>query len=224
MHCPFEDGNSPFQPILLVRNITILKNEVDVVVCRNRQKLYKQYTNIYKPYTYQQITHALYHCHSPWLESHCTRCPATGMSIKNRTKKEERGECKTTTYRTKRTTKMTQKNYRKLQKLHQILYIWKTHKNHFRKWLFNDNLHSQLLKVGFSEVSRYPWRSPNGLKTYRPPGPSRPSQGPSPLVPHLQLCPPKPRLSSESPCPPRTDGNSPLCSIGHRPLQVRYPA
>ena len=101
--------------------MNILKNGVDVVVCRNRQKLYKQYTNIYKPYTYQQITHALYHCHSPWLESHCTRCPATGMSIKNRTKKEERGECKTTTYRTKRTTKMTQKNYRKLQKLHQIL-------------------------------------------------------------------------------------------------------
>ena len=93
-----------------------LEKWVDVVVCRIRQKLYKQYTNIYKPYTYQQIIHALYHFHSPWLESHCTRCPATGMSIKNRTKKKKEGNVRPTTYRTKKTAKMTQKNYRQLQK------------------------------------------------------------------------------------------------------------
>ena len=32
--------------------------------------------------------------------------------------------------------------------------------------------------------------------------------------------PPRPNLPLESPCPPRTDGNSPLCSIGHHPLWV----
>ena len=58
-----------------------------------------------------------------------------------------------------------------------------------------------------------------------PPGPERPfpGLGPAPLFQSSSHPSPTARLPLESPGPPRTDRNSPLCSIGHRPLRVRCP-
>ena len=61
-------------------------------------------------------------------------------------------------------------------------------------------------------------QSPRPLETLLRPQPpcSRPPARPP-------ATPPRPYLPLESPCPPQMDGNSPLCSIGHRPLRVRCP-
>ena len=53
---------------------------------------------------------------------------------------------------------------------------------------------------------------------------SLPRPQPSCSRPPATPPPPRAELPLESPCPPRTDGNSPLCSIGHHPLRFCYPA